>query len=90
MTEAVLPTGPAGGHMFNFPEIGGNVAASAISQAYYPENRTAGAAVTKLGIQVGVDMASNVLKEFWPGSRAQTVAQAPCGRRRALKPLPAA
>lgn len=56
----------AGGHMFNFSEIGGNAAASAISQAYYPENRTAGDASTKLGIQVGMDMASNVLKEFWP------------------------
>ncbi|MDR3700838.1 MAG: hypothetical protein P4L56_14430 [Candidatus Sulfopaludibacter sp.] len=56
----------SGGHMFNFSEIGGNAAAAAISQAYYPENRTAGDAITKLGIQVGMDAASNILKEFWP------------------------
>ena len=41
----------------------------AISQAYYPESRTAGNAVSKLGIQVGVDMASNVVKEFYPEIR---------------------
>jgi hypothetical protein len=56
----------SGGRMFNFSEIGGNAAASAISQAYYPENRTAGDAASKLGVQVGMDMASNILKEFWP------------------------
>ena len=56
----------SGGHTFNFSEIGGNAAAAAIGMSYYPENRTAGDAVTKLGIQVGMDMASNCLKEFWP------------------------
>jgi len=38
----------------------------AISNAYYPNNRTAGDAVSKLGVQLGVDMAANILKEFWP------------------------
>ena len=56
----------SGGHMFNFSEIGGNAAASAISQAYYPENRSASDAIIKLGIQVGMDAASNIMKEFWP------------------------
>ena len=51
---------------FNFSEIGGNAAAVAISNAYYADNRTVGNAVEKLGVQVGVDAASNVLKEFWP------------------------
>jgi hypothetical protein len=51
---------------FNFSEIVGNSTAVAISNAYYPDNRTAGAAVGKLGLQVGVDMAGNILKEFWP------------------------
>jgi hypothetical protein len=57
------------GHAFNFSEIGGNAAAVAISQAYYPENRTAANAVQKLGVQVGVDMAGNVVKEFYPEIR---------------------
>lgn len=56
----------SGGKTFNFSEIVGNSAAVAISQAYYPENRSAGNAVSKLGIQVGVDMASNIVKEFYP------------------------
>ena len=51
---------------FNFSEIIGNSTAVAISTAYYPDNRTATNAISKLGVQLGVDMASNVLKEFWP------------------------
>jgi hypothetical protein len=55
------------GHsQFNCSEILGNSTAVAISNAYYPDNRTAANAAEKLGTQLGVDMASNVLKEFWP------------------------
>ena len=50
----------------NYSEIFGNSAAVAISNIYYKDNRTAHDAVSSLGIQVGVDMATNVLKEFWP------------------------
>ena len=55
-----------GGHMFNFSEILGNGAAVAISNAYYPDGRTASDNLSRLGVQVGLDMAGNVLKEFWP------------------------
>jgi hypothetical protein len=58
----------SGGHMVNFSEIGGN-AAAAMSQAYYPDNRSAASAASKLAIQIGVDMASNVMKEFYPDLR---------------------
>jgi hypothetical protein len=51
---------------FNFSELIGNSTAVAISNAYYSDNRTASNAVSKLGMQLGVDMAANVLKEFWP------------------------
>ncbi len=51
---------------FNFSGIIGNSTAVAISTAYYPDNRTATNAVSKLGVQLAVDMASNILKEFWP------------------------
>lgn len=51
---------------FNYSEILGNSTAVAISMAYYPDNRDASDAVGKLGTQLAVDAASNVLKEFWP------------------------
>ncbi len=56
----------SGGTQFNFSEVVGNSTAVAISNAYYPENRNVSSAISKLGIQLGVDMASNVLKEFAP------------------------
>jgi hypothetical protein len=56
----------SGGTQFNYSEIVGNSTAVAISNAYYPDNRTASNAVSKLGTQIGVDMASNILKEFSP------------------------
>jgi hypothetical protein len=54
---------------FNYSEIIGNSTAVAISNAYYRDNRDVSDASSKLGIQLGVDMASNVLKEFWPDLR---------------------
>jgi hypothetical protein len=51
---------------FNYSEVLGNSSAIAISTAYYPHNRNASNAATGLGIQIGLDMAGNVLKEFWP------------------------
>ena len=51
---------------FNFSEWGGNAAAVAISNAYYPDTRTASDNVQRLLIACGTDAFSNVLKEFWP------------------------
>jgi hypothetical protein len=56
----------SGGTQFNYSEVVGNSVAVAISNSYYANNRTAGDAASKLGMQLGVDTASNVLKEFWP------------------------
>lgn len=56
----------SGGSMFNFSEIGGNATIVAISRAYYPDKRDAKDAAEDWGIQVGVDMASNIVKEFYP------------------------
>jgi hypothetical protein len=56
----------SGGTQFNYSEIVGNSAAIAISNAYYADNRNASDAVSKLGMQVGIDTAANILKEFWP------------------------
>lgn len=56
----------SGRGQFNYSEIAGNATAAAISNAYYPDHRTAGNAATQFGTQIGLDMAGNVLKEFWP------------------------
>ena len=56
----------SGGTQFNYSEWLGNSTAVAISNAYYPDHRSAGSSISKLGMQVGVDAFGNVLKEFWP------------------------
>jgi hypothetical protein len=55
-----------GRRQFNYSEIAGNSTSAALSTAYYPNSRDAQSAATKLGVQLGADMASNILKEFWP------------------------
>ena len=56
----------SGGHQFNYSEVLGNATAVAISNAYYPDDRHASNAVSKLGSQIAIDLASNLLKEFGP------------------------
>jgi hypothetical protein len=58
-----------GGSRFNFSEWMGNASAVAISNAYYPDGRTASDNATKLLQQVGTDALSQLLKEFWPDVR---------------------
>jgi hypothetical protein len=56
----------SGTTQFNFSEVAGNGTAVAISNIYYPDDRTVGHNASKLLVQLGVDMAGNVLKEFSP------------------------
>jgi hypothetical protein len=56
----------SGGRTFNVAEVGGNAAAVAITNLYYPDTRTARDNGEKLGIQLATDAFSNELKEFWP------------------------
>ena len=56
----------SGGTQFNYSEWLGNSTAVAISNAYYPDHRSAGSSISKLGMQIGLDALGNVLKEFWP------------------------
>jgi len=55
-----------GGSAVNFSEIVGNGAAVAVGNAYYRDNRSLSDNLSKLAVQLGVDAASNVLKEFAP------------------------
>jgi len=67
--QIFLTHGDSGAMQFNYSEIAGNATAVAISNAYYPDNRNVGSNLSRFGSQIGVDMASNVLKEFWPDLR---------------------
>ncbi|HXB73168.1 MAG TPA: hypothetical protein VNY05_33330 [Candidatus Acidoferrales bacterium] len=65
--KQILVTRTDSGHKtFNFAEFGGNAAAVAVSNLWYPDTRTVSDNVEKLGIQLATDAFSNVLKEFWP------------------------
>jgi hypothetical protein len=64
--QIVLTHSDSGKMQFNFSEIVGNSTAVAISNTYYPDNRTVSNNLLKLGVQIGVDMAANILKEFSP------------------------
>jgi hypothetical protein len=56
-----------GNWRFNFSEWLGNGAAVGLSNLYYPaETRNVTDNVQKLGLQIGTDAISQVLKEFWP------------------------
>ena len=59
--------GDSGKSEFNYSELGGNAAAVAISNAYYPpENRKVSDNASKFGQQIGLDAFFFVIKEFWP------------------------
>jgi hypothetical protein len=64
--QIVLTHGDSGSTQFNASELLGNASAVALSNAYYPDTRTWSANASKLGLQLGVDMAANIVKEFGP------------------------
>lgn len=56
----------SGGSQFNYSEVVGNATAVALANIYYPDNRRLSSDVSKLGIQIAVDMVANIVKEFSP------------------------
>jgi len=66
LTRVIVTRTDDGRTRFNYSEIVGNSVATAISNAYNPDTRDASENLEKLGLQVGTDAISNVLKEFWP------------------------
>lgn len=71
--QIVITHGDNGRTQFNFSEILGNSTAVAISNAYLPNDRDVKDNVLGLVQQLGVDAASNVLKEFWPDVRRKLI-----------------
>jgi len=63
----VLVTRTENGHeRFNFSEVLGNSAVVAVTSIYYPDSRRLGPGATRVGLQIGNDVISNLLTEFWP------------------------
>jgi len=67
----------SGGKRFNYSEWFGNATGVAISNAYYPDDRTFRDGAEKLLEQVGADATSQVLKEFWPDIKRKFFHRAP-------------
>jgi hypothetical protein len=67
LSRAVVTRNDAGKETFNVSEVVGAGAAAGISNLYYPQpERTFSKTVDKWSVNVGVDAASFVVREFWP------------------------
>jgi hypothetical protein len=65
-TRVFVTKTDAGGTRFNFSEVAGNATGAVISDAYTPDQRNVGDTIETWWAQIGIDSASQVLKEFWP------------------------
>ena len=66
LTRILVTRTDAGTKRFNFSEFIGNSIVVGVSNSYYPDDRTVGDNLQKLGMQLSTDAISNVMKEFWP------------------------
>jgi hypothetical protein len=67
LSRAVITRSDSGTATFNMGEVVGAGAAAGISNLYYPASeRTFGNTAQKWGLNVGIDAATFVFKEFWP------------------------
>ncbi len=67
LSRAVITRTDSGKETFNFSEVVGAGASSGISSFYYPSReRSIGNTGKEWGVDVGIDAASFMVKEFWP------------------------
>jgi hypothetical protein len=67
LSRAVITRNDAGKEVFNSSEVFGAGAAAGLSNLYYPSGeRTFGNTADQWGLDVGIDAATFVFKEFWP------------------------
>jgi len=67
LSRAVITRSDSGENVFNVSEVVGAGAAAGISNLYYPaQERSFGNTTRQWGINVAIDGASFVAKEFWP------------------------
>ena len=67
LSRAVVTRADSGRDTFNISEVVGAGVSSGLSSLYYPtRERSFGNTASEWGIDVGIDAASFVVKEFWP------------------------
>lgn len=67
LSRAVVTRSDSGKEVFNVSEVFGAGASSGLSNLYYPSpERTLANTGTQWGLDIGIDAASMVAKEFWP------------------------
>ena len=67
MSRAVVTRSDSGKEEFNVSEVVGAGAASGLSSLYYPSReRSFGNTASEWGLDVAIDSASFVAREFWP------------------------
>jgi hypothetical protein len=72
LSRVLITRNDSGRNAPNFSLILGGVAATSLSNAYYPErDQTVGYTLVRFGEQLAVVAGTNVLKEFWPGIRSK-------------------
>jgi len=64
--QVIITHGDGGATQPNWSEWAGNATAVGIANAYYPGSHSLSSNLTKLALQVAVDAAANVIKEFAP------------------------
>lgn len=67
LSRAVITRSDAGTSVFNYSEVVGAGASAGLSSLYYPSReRSLANTGTEWGLDVGIDAATFVFKEFWP------------------------
>lgn len=67
LSRAVVTRSDSAHEEFNFSEVVGAGASAGLSSLYYPtRERSLGSTGSEWGIDIGIDAASFVVKEFWP------------------------
>jgi hypothetical protein len=89
-TQILVTRTDSGRRTFNFSEWGGNAAAAALSNVWYPDTRTASENAEKLLVMCANDAVSNLLKEFWPDVKRHFERKREVKRERDLQQLPPA
>jgi hypothetical protein len=66
MSRVFVTRGDNGNPQFNVSRVLGNASSAALTNVWYPpEDRDLETTLTRFGSRMGVDMASNIFKEFW-------------------------